>query len=60
MVLEKILERLLDCKEINAVNPKGNQPSISIGRTDADAEAPILWLLDAKSQLIGRPDAVKD
>ena len=42
----------LDCKEIKPVNPKGNQSWIFIGRTDAEAEAPILWLLDAKSQLI--------
>ena len=52
MVLEKILESSLDCKEIQPVNPKGNQPLIFIGRTDA--EAPILWSPDAKSQLIGK------
>ena len=46
MVLEKTLESLLDSKEIKAVNPKGNQPWIFTGR--ADAEAPILWLADAK------------
>ena len=46
VVLEKTLESLLDSKEIKAVNPKGNQPWIFIGRTDA--EAPILWLADAK------------
>ena len=46
MVLEKTLESLLDSKEIKAVNPKGNQPLIFTGR--ADAEAPILWLADAK------------
>ena len=39
----------LDCKEIKSVNPKGNQPRIFIGRTDAEAEAPILWLPDVKS-----------
>ena len=59
MVLEKILESPLDSKEIKPVNPKGNQPSIFIGRTDA--EAPILWPPDAKSQLTGKdPDAGKD
>ena len=61
VVLEKILESPLDYKEIKPVNPKGNQPWIFIGRTDAEAEAPILWLLDAKSWLIGKdPDAGKD
>ena len=61
MVLKKILESLLDCKEIKAVNPKGNQPLIFIGRTDAEAEAPIIWPPDGKSQLIGKdPDAGKD
>ena len=59
VVLEKILESSLDCKEIKLVNPKGNQPWIFTGRTDA--EAPILWPLDGKSQLIGKdPDAGKD
>jgi len=43
VVLEKILESPMDCKEIQPVNPKGNQPWIFIGRTDAEAEAPILW-----------------
>ena len=52
VVLEKPLESPLDCKEIKPVNYKGNQPWIFIGRTDADAEAPILWPPDAKSQLI--------
>ena len=52
VVLEKSLENPLDCTEIKLVNPKGNQSWIFIGRTDAEAEAPILWLLDAKSQLI--------
>ena len=61
VVLEKILESPLDCKEIKPVNPKGNQPWICIGRTDAEAEAPILWPTDGKSQLIGKdPDAGKD
>ena len=50
VVLEKTLESSLDSKEIKPVNPKGNQPSIFIGRTDA--EAPILWPPEAKSQLI--------
>ena len=60
VVLGKILESPLDCKEIKPVNPKGNQPWIFIGRTDAETEAPILWLPDAKSQLIGKdPDAEK-
>ena len=50
----------LDCKEIISVNPKGNQSSIFIGRTDAKAEAPIIWPPDAKSQLIRRdPNAGK-
>ena len=48
MVLERTLESPLDCKEIKPVNPKGNQPWIFIGRTDAKAEAPILWPPDAK------------
>ena len=52
MVLEKTLERVLICKEIQPVNHKGNQPRIFIGRTDAEAEAPKLWPPDAKSQLV--------
>ena len=57
--MEKPLESPLDSKEIKLVNPKGNQPQISIGRTDA--EALILWLLDVKSLFIGKdPDAGKD
>ena len=61
VVLEKILESPLDCKEIQPVNPKGNQPLIFIGRTDAEAEAPTLWPADVKSQLTGKdPDAGKD
>ena len=60
MVLKKNLASPLDCKEIQPVHPKGNQSSIFIGRTDAEAEAPILWLPDAKSQLTGKdPDAGK-
>ena len=59
VVLETTLESTLDCKEIKPVNPKGIQPWIFIGRTDA--EAPILWPPDAKSQLIGKDlDAGKD
>ena len=59
VVLEKTLETPLDCKEIKPVNPKGNQPWIFIGRTDA--EAPILWPCNAKSWLTGKdPDAGKD
>ena len=61
MVLEKTLESSLDCKEIKSVHPKGNQSRIFIGRTDAEAETPILWPPDAKNQLIGKdPDAEKD
>ena len=61
VVLEKTLESLLDCKEIQPVNLKGNQPWIFIGRTDAEAEAPILWPPDEKSWLIRKdPDAGKD
>ena len=51
VVLEKSLESPLDCKEIKPGNPKGNQPWIFIGRTDAEAEAPILWPPVAKSQM---------
>ena len=55
------LEGPLDCKEIQPVNPKGNQSWIFIGRTDAEAEAPILWPPDVKKWLIGKdPDAGKD
>ena len=60
-VLEKTLESPLDCKEIKPVNPKGNQPWIFIGRTDAEAEAPIFWSPDEKSRLTGKDsDAGKD
>ena len=60
-MLEKTLESPLDCKKIQPVYPKGNQPWIFIRRTDAEAEAPILWSPDVKSQLIGKdPDAGKD
>ena len=58
VVVEKTLESPLDCKEINSVNPKGNQLWIFIERTDAEAETPILWPPDAKNWLIGKdPDA---
>ena len=58
MVLEITL---LDCKEIKTANPKGNQPLIFTGKTDAEAEAPIFWPPDVKSQLTGKdPDAGKD
>ena len=61
VVLEKTLESPLDCKEIHPVNPKGNQPWIFIGRTDAKAEAPVLWPPDAKNWLPGKDsDAGKD
>ena len=61
MVLEKILESPLDSQDIKPVNRKGNQPCIFIGRTDAEAEAPILWPPDANSQFIAKdPDAGRD
>ena len=59
VVLDKILESPLDCKEIKPVNPKGNQPWIFIGRTDAEAKAPIIWPPNAKSRFKD-PDAGKD
>ena len=61
VVLEKTLERPLDCKEIQPVYPKGNQFWIFIGRTDAEAETPIVWPPYAKNWLIWKdPDAGKD
>ena len=61
VVLEKTLESPLDFKEIKPVHPKGNQSWIFIGRTDAEAETPILWPPDGKNWLIGKdPDAGKD
>ena len=61
VVLKKTLENLLDSKGIQLVNPKGNQPWIFIGRTDAETEAPILWLPDSKSRLTRKdPVAGKD
>ena len=61
VVLEKTLESPLNCKEIQPVHPKGNQSWIFIGRTDAEAETPILWPPDAKSWLIWKyPNDGKD
>ena len=61
VVVEKTLESPLDCKEIQLVHPKGNQSWIFTGRTDTDAETPILWPPDAKNWLIWKaPDAGKD
>ena len=61
VVLEKTLKSPLDCKEIKLVNPKGKQPWIFTGRTDAEVEAPVLWPPEAKSWLIGKdPDSGKD
>ena len=61
VVLEKTLESPLDCKEIQPVHPEGNQSRIFIGRTDAEAETPILWPPDAESWLIWKDrDAGKD
>ena len=60
-MLEKTLDSSLDSKEIKPVNPKGNQSWILIEKTDAEAEAPILWPPDAMSQFIGKAsDAGKD
>ena len=61
VVLEKTLENLLDCKEIQPVHPKGDQSWVFTGRPDAKAETPILWPPHAKSWLIGKdPDAGRD
>ena len=60
-MLEKTLEGPLDCKEIQPVHAKGDQSWVFIGRTDVEAEAPILWPPDAKKRLIGKdPDAGRD
>ena len=60
-VLEKTLESPLDCKEIQPVHPKGNQSWVFIGRTDAEAETPVLWTPHTKSWLIGKdPDGGRD
>ena len=61
MVLEKAFESPLVCKETQPVHPKGNQAWVFIGRTDIEAETPIIWPPDVKSWLIGKdPDAEKD
>ena len=61
VVLEKTLESLLVCKEIQPVHPKGDQSWVFIGRTDVEAESPILWPPDAKSWLLWKdPDAGRD
>ena len=61
MVLGTTLESPLDCKEIQPVHPKGDQSWVFIGRTDVEAETPILWPPDAKNRLIGKdPDPVRD
>ena len=61
VLLEKTLESPLDCKEIQPVHPKGDQSWVFIGRTDAEAEAPILWPPDGKNWVIWKdPDAGKD
>ena len=61
VVLEKTLESPLDWKEIQPVHPKRDESWVFIGRTDVEAETPILWLPDAKSWLIGKdPDVGKD
>ena len=60
-VLEKTVESPLESKKIKSVNPKGNQPLIFIGRTDDEAETPVLWTINVKNWLIGNdPDAGKD
>ena len=61
LVLEETFESLLDSKEIKPINPKGNQPWLFTGRTDAEVETPILWPPDVKTWLIGKdPDAGKE
>ena len=61
VVLEKTLESPLYCKEVQSVNPKEDQSWAFIGRTDAEAETPILWTPDVQSWLIGKdPDAGRD
>ena len=60
-MLEQTLESPSDCKEIQPVHPNGDQSWVFIGRTDVEAETPILWPLDGKSQVIGKdPDVEKD
>ena len=58
MVLEKTLENPLDCKEIQPVNPKGDQSWVFIGRTDAEVETPVFWPSHAKGGLIGKDSDV--
>ena len=61
MVLEKTLESPLDCKEIQPVHPNGDQSCVFTGRTDVEAETPILWPPDTKNWLLGKdPNAGKD
>ena len=61
MVLEKTLESPLDCKEIQPVHSEGDQSRVSIGRTDAEAETPVLWPPNVKSQPFRKdPEAGKD
>ena len=60
VVLEKTLESPLDCKEIRSLNPKDNQPWISIGRTNAETKAPTLWPLDAKIPMLGKIEGKKE
>ena len=61
MLLEKTLESPLDCKEIQPVHPEGDQSWVFIGRTDAEAETPVLWPPHVKSGLTGKdPDAGRD
>ena len=61
MVLEKTLESPLDCKEIQPVHPKETQSWVFIGRTDAEAETPVLWPPEVKNWLIGKdPDSGQD
>ena len=61
MVLEKTLESPSDCKEIQPVHPKGDQSWVFIGKTDVEAETPILWPPDVKNLLAGKvPDAGKN
>ena len=60
MVLEKTLESLLDCKEIQPVNPQGNQSRIFIGRTDAETETPVLWPdLLGKTLMLGKIEGMR-
>ena len=59
MLLEKTLKSPLDCKEIHPVNPKGNQPWIVIGRTDAEPEAPLLWPPVVKILMLGKMEGTR-